>query len=346
MDNPGTVCRAGPRLDIVPTMPPARLLGAPPIPTSRDLLDVVAAEQRGLLTRRQCVTAGMSDKAIRWRLERGWWVAVHHGVYSTQPGRDEWHTRALAAQLAVPDSAWSHRSAAYVHGLLRDAPSTIDLVVAAERRVAAPAGARVMRRASVTRSVDDLHWPWRTTAAETILDVSESGSADQLFALLGRAFQRSLTSEAEIRAAVEARRAYRWRKLLGLVLADVADGAESAMEVRYITDVERPHGLPQGRRQLPSPGATCRRHDIGYEAQRVLVELDGRLGHDAPGDRIRDGVRDRRGATVGWLTVRAFWKDVAISPCDLAVDIGAVLVTRGWSGRVRRCRRGTCSVGG
>lgn len=193
---------------------------------------------------------------------------------------------------------------------------------------------------------DDLHRPWRTTAAETILDVAQSGSADQLFALLGRAFQRSLASEAEIRAAVEARRAHRWRKLLDLVLADVADGAESAMEVRYVMDVERPHGLPQGRRQLPSPGATSRRHDIGYEAQRVLIELDGRLGHDAQDDRIRDGVRDRRGATVGWLTVRAFWKDVVMTPCDLAVDVGAVLATRGWSGRVRRCRRRMCSVGG
>ena len=116
--------------------PPARIIGAPPTPTSRELLDLVAGEQRGLLTRRQCVTAGMSDKAIRWRLDRGWWVLIHHGVYSTQPGRDDWHTRALAAQLAVPDSAWSHRTAAYVHGLLRDAPSTIELVVDAERRSA------------------------------------------------------------------------------------------------------------------------------------------------------------------------------------------------------------------
>jgi hypothetical protein len=324
---------------------PGRTLGAPPVPTSRDLLDVVAVEQRGLLTRRQCLTAGMSDKAIRWRLDRGWWVVVHHGLYATQPGRDEWHTRALAAQLAVPDSAWSHRTAAYVHGLVHHAPSTIELVVGTERRVTAPTGARVRRRASVNRAVDDLHWPWRTTVAETILDLAESGSADELFALLGRAFQRSLTSEPEIRAALEARRAHPWRSLLDVVLADVADGAESAMEVRYVRDVERPHGLPQGRRQRPSPGAASHRHDVGYEAQRVLVELDGRLGHDAHEDRIRDGVRDRRGATVGWLTVRAFWRDVTLAPCDLAVDVGAVLVTRGWSGQVRRCRRPACSVG-
>lgn len=79
-----------------------RILGAPPLPTSPELLDQVSTEQHALLTRRQCLTAGMSDKAIRWRLDRGWWVAVHHGVYLTQPGRDDWHTRAVAAQLALP----------------------------------------------------------------------------------------------------------------------------------------------------------------------------------------------------------------------------------------------------
>jgi hypothetical protein len=48
-----------------------RILGAPPLPTSVELLDQVCAEQHALLTRRQCLAAGMSDKAIRWRLERG-----------------------------------------------------------------------------------------------------------------------------------------------------------------------------------------------------------------------------------------------------------------------------------
>jgi very-short-patch-repair endonuclease len=324
--------------------PDARTLGAPPAPTSVDQLQRVAAEQHALLTRRQCLTAGLTDKAIRWRLQRGWWVVVHHGVYLTQPGANDWRTSAVAAQLAVPDSAWSHHTAGFVHGLLRHPPSTIELVVDAERHVTAPTGTVVRRRTAVNRAVDDLHWPWRTTAAETLLDLADAGSADDLFALLGRAFQRSVTSEAELRRALALRRAHRWRSLLDTVLTDVADGAESTMEVRYLRDVERAHGLPPARRQRPAPGGGPERHDLAYEDQRVLIELDGRLGHEGREERIRDGRRDRRGATVGWLTVRGFWTDVAVTPCAFATDVGAVLGTRGWRGELRRCRRRSCSA--
>jgi hypothetical protein len=204
----------------------------------------------------------------------------------------------------------------------------------------------VRRRRKVDNAVDPLHWPWRTTAAETLLDIAASSDADELFALLGRAFQRRLTSEEEIRAALGGRRAYRWRQLLAVVLADAADGAESAMEVRYVNDVERAHGLPVGVRQMASPRGATQQHDIGYRDQRVLVELDGRLGHDGREERVRDGIRDRRGATVGWLTVRAFWIDVAVRPCALAVDVGAVLGTRGWRDRTHPCRRRGCCVRG
>jgi hypothetical protein len=82
----------------------SRTLGAPPTPLDVDMLAEVAQEQRGLLTWRQCRSAGMTDRAIRWRLERHGWTTVHHGVHRTLPSRDDWHTQAVAAQLAVADS--------------------------------------------------------------------------------------------------------------------------------------------------------------------------------------------------------------------------------------------------
>ncbi len=78
----------------------------------------------------------------------------------------------------------------------------------------------------------------------------------------------------------------------------MADGAESAMEVRYVRDVERAHGLPRGDATGPyARRPRAERHDVGYVEQRVLVELDGELGHEGRAARIRDGRRDRRGAT-------------------------------------------------
>src|SRR5215207_7837992 len=98
--------------------PDYRILGAPNPPRNVVELRATSAEQRGLLTRQQCLEAGMTTKAVRWRVERQLCVRVHPGVYQTLPGRDDWHTDALAAQLAVPGSAWSHQTAGFVHGLL------------------------------------------------------------------------------------------------------------------------------------------------------------------------------------------------------------------------------------
>jgi hypothetical protein len=49
------------------------------------------------------------------------------------------------------------------------------------------------------------------------------------------------------------------RDLIQDVLADVADGALSALERRYLRDVERAHALPRAGRQRAAPGAgACR----------------------------------------------------------------------------------------
>jgi hypothetical protein len=79
----------------------------------------VANEQRGLVTRRQCLAARMTARAVDVRVETGRWCRVQRGVYLTLPGRDDWRTQALAALLACgPDAAWSHWTAAHVWGLM------------------------------------------------------------------------------------------------------------------------------------------------------------------------------------------------------------------------------------
>ncbi len=176
-----------------------------------------------------------------------------------------------------------------------------------------------------------------------MLDVSALGSVDDMFAILGRAFQRRLTTEQAVLARLAARTRHPRRELLQLVLADAADGAESAMEVRFVREVLRPHGLPMGVRQRSTSPDRRERHDVGFPEQRVLVELDGRLGHEGREARVKDGRRDRRSAAGGWLTVRAFWPDVAVTPCELAVEVAAILGSRGWRDTGRTCRRRGCA---
>ncbi|HEY8306168.1 MAG TPA: hypothetical protein VIG79_05765 [Lapillicoccus sp.] len=321
--------------------PDFRVLGAPNPPREASELRATSVEQRGLLTREQCLGAGMTAAAVRWKVDRRVWEPVHRGVYQTRPGKDDWHTAALAALLAVPGSAWSHQTAGFVEGLVGTPPLVVDLLVDERRRVATPAGARLHRRVDADAFVDPLHWPWRVDVDHTVLDLAAKGSESDAVALLGRAFSRHLTSEAALRPRLAARTRYPHRGLLDDVLADVADGAQSVMEVRFVRDVERAHGLPLGRRQAPTLSSGLRLHDVAYDEERVLVELDGRLGHEGPA-RVGDGIRDRRSATLGWLTVRAFWVDVAVTPCELAREVGVILGSCGRSGRLRRCRRRDC----
>ena len=46
----------------------------------------------------------------------------------------------------------------------------------------------------------------------------------------------------------------------------------------------------------------------------------------------------------GRLTVRVFWDELVQSPCDLAVEVGDLLRSRGWTAAPRACRRGSCTV--
>lgn len=326
----------------------SRVLGPPGLPATLEQLTAVAAEQLGLVTRAQCQAAGMSFKAIEVRLVRGRWVRVHRGVYQTLPGRDDWWTTATAAHLACGVSAaWSHETAAFVWGLIATPPRDVDVLIDDQRRLLTPAGVRIHRSLHVDRRCDPLVWPWRTTVDETILDLGATATLDATLALVGRAFQRRLTSERPLLARLAERARHRHRAALKLVLSDVASGAESALEIRYLRGVERAHGLPEGRRQEPnrrSGAGAFRLRDVAYPDQRVVVELDGRLGHEQHSDRVRDGRRDRDSAVDGWLTVRVFWSDVTPSPCALAGDVGAVLSGRGWLGRPRHCRRAGCEA--
>lgn len=318
------------------------LLGGPPLVHDLETLDAAVRHQRGLVTTAQWLAAGLSDDALRHRLRIRRWDTVRRGVHQTVPGRDGWWFDATSALLSVGHgAAWGWETAAYAQGLVRVPPPKVHLLVDAAYKVRSPPGVVIHRSRHAGSRVDALHWPWRTRPEETLLDLAEQSSVDDLAAILGRAFFRGLTSESVLVSRLAERSRHRQRALVVEMVTDVGRGAESAMEVRFLRDVVRPHGLPAGRRQAATVVGAIRVHDVAYDEQRVLVELDGRLGHDDDG-RVRDGIRDRRGATVGWLTVRAFWGDVAGTPCDLAGELGGVLTERGWTGRLHRCSRPGC----
>ena len=105
----------------------------------------------------------------------------------------------------------------------------------------------------------------------------------------------------------------------------------------YLREVERPHGLPVGNRQRSRLGLPyCT--DVGYDSYRLLVELDGRDGHEGAG-RFRDMRRDNRFAAGGFSTLRFGFFDVVDHPCAVAGQVWAVLAERGHSKSFSHCSR-------
>ena len=309
----------------------------------------LAQIQHGLLTRSQCLTAGMTRDALDWRVRSGRWARPHDGVFLVRPGQRSWTTRAIAAMLCVDPgrpaaaAALCGTAAAHLWGLEQEPTGPIGLVVPNGRSVAAPAGATVRRSMRWDDLVDEMAYPWRTTVPVTVLDVATQGSEVDALALVARAVQRGLTTTGELSQEIIARGGHRHSKLLRLAFVDVEDGAESGAELLYRTRVERAQELPRSRAQVSSDQGRRRRHDFSYETYGLIVEVDGRLGHEQWSDRVRDGQRDRQLLTTS-ATTRVFWADVAITPCSTAREIGAILRSRGWRGRPHTCRRAVCGL--
>jgi len=134
------------------------------------------------------------------------------------------------------------------------------------------------------------------------------------------------------------------RSFLLEVLDDVAAGAYSVLEHKYLTRVERPHGLPTAKRQRRVHlGRSPAYRDVEYLGLATVVELDGRLGHEETGDRWDDMDRDLDTAGTGRTTLRIGWRQVE-NPCRTAGAVAAVLRINGWSGSLHPCSSG-CLLG-
>lgn len=315
----------------------------------RELLEL----QAGVISRRQAIDCGLEPHDIKRLLRRREWSRVHRGVFINHTGEPSWLQRAWASTLwAAPgalclDSALRAANGAGLRGSDDSAP--IHVAVARERfPLVPPAGVIVHYLSHLAGRVQWNLSPPRMRYEEAALDVA-CAAPDRMTAIasLANACQSRRTTAQRLIESLADRARVPDRDWIARVLQDVADGNDSVLEHGYLTDVERPHRLPVGLRQV-SERISNRgvRRDVVYEfddGRRVYVELDGRLFHDTARQRDRDYDRDLEAVTLGSPTVRLGWGQVFDRPCQTAVRIGAVLLRHGWRGRPAPCSD-SCAV--
>lgn len=296
----------------------------------------LARSQYGVVSREQ-VLATMSIDALRWRLERQTWAKVHPGIYATHTEPLDWMARASAALLFCgPRAALAADSAAYLLGLDNWQPPIMSVAIPAEIRRRRCAGFLVRRRRRLETVVRKRLRV--TSPAFTVLDVGDHPAAfrEDAIAIAARAVQRRKTSVDALHQELQQRRTHRHREALELSLGIVANGAESVLEVEFVTRVLTAHGLPTMRMAVPDRvGSFSIRRDFVDHVRGVVIEVDGRVAHE--GRRSHDIRRDRHTAAQGRVTLRAEWVDVRYEPCELAAQIFATLRTRGFGGALRPC---------
>jgi hypothetical protein len=240
----------------------------------------------------------------------------------------------------------SHHSAAELDRLVGKPLPLIHVTVPTSRRVVGSvAGIIVHRSGRILQARHPSRLPPRTRIEETVLDLAETArSAADAFEWAFRACGGRHTTPERIRVAMEARKKLRWRAELTGALSDVADGVHSGLERRYLRDVERPHGLPTAIRQVRVVrGRRSAYRDVLYEEYLVAVEVDGAIAHPAE-DKWLQAHRDNAAAVDGTITLRYSWADIVTRPCEVAAEVGAVLLRRGWPGGCRRCGP-ACRIG-
>lgn len=295
----------------------------------------LAAAQEQVLTAEQCHGLGLTRHAVARLLRQERWKRVAAGVYHLAPGDPSWLARCWIGVLIGGDRAClGGRAAGRLHELVEDEPRLVTVLIPEYARRADRPGWQFIRQPAGYR-LPARGGPPRTAVEDATLDLCAGASEREVVDLLTRAVQSHRTTPEHLLRRLARRSRAGHRELIRSVLTDVAEGAHSPLELRYLKDVERAHGLPKGRRQAPR--GRCLR-DVLYEEFALVAELDGRPGHEGVA-RFRDMARDNRALLAGEATLRLGWADVTGDPCGVAWVVAQVLRQRGWRGELLRCHR-------
>ena len=232
----------------------------------------------------------------------------------------------------------SHHTAAELWSLTDAPSSSIHVSVPRQAGPLRSPGLVVHYSARLPAARHPARLPPQTMLEETVLDLAElSTTAEDAVAWPIKACQRRLTTSDRIIGALGKRSRIRWRRDLADAITDARPGVHSPLELRYLRNVERSHGLPRGDRQVLAIRGSRRQYlDVRYSDYGVIVELDGALAHPAE-SRQHDARRDNANALAGNQTLRYGWVPVAYHACEVTLEVATLLWQRGWRGVPRPC---------
>jgi hypothetical protein len=265
-------------------------------------LDFLLQLQRGVVSREQAVSSGLTESALRHRIRPGGpWQRLLPGLYVAATGEPTAEQREAAAVLyAGEGSLITGLAAVRFHRIRGPDARKVDVLVPAERRVRSRDYVAVHRtRRLPTEEVAD--YPRRFTmppraVADAVRGLSKLPDARTV---VGSAVQQRKCTVDALVAELRDRR-HSGDGMLRLVLAEVAAGIRSAPEAE-LRELIRDAGLPE---PLYNPdlywrGTFLARPDAWWPEASVAVEVNSMEFHLLPEDAAATMKRQRRMSAAG-----------------------------------------------
>ena len=255
----------------------------------------IAAHQHGAVSAPQLREIGVTPKVRRNAIAAGILAVAEPTVFVAAGSADTWYRRLQVGLLALGPNAWvSHEAAAALHDLDRTPPNTVAFTVLRGQR-----GARLRCGVVHTTNFRGPHDVITvngfrcSSSTRTVLDLASAGAPEpRLAAAIDSAVRLRKSAElvlSERLAALRGRGRYGVR-LLDRLLLDA--GGETMLERKFLVLV-REAGLPRPKTQcrIARSAEHVARVDFLYVAERIVIEVSGRLGHSTPGERAKDAQR-------------------------------------------------------
>jgi very-short-patch-repair endonuclease len=275
-----------------------------------------AARQNGNVTHRQLVDAGLSRRQIDRRIEAGWLVSRHTGVYAVGylPAAREsaWH----AAVLALGAGAVLSYASAIALWAMGRPTAIIEVTVPTTAGHVKRDGIVVHRQALPPEHVTVYRGIPVTTPIRTLLDYAAVAPLNALFRAFEQAQVHLHIPPAPIAAEVISRPGARGNGKLRKVLEGAVDPKDvrSVLEVRFLRMCAA-HGLPRPQVNVRMGEWTP---DFYWPEWGLIVETDSVAFHSTAWEQQRDALKDDAMRALGLDVLRLRWAEVVGQAAETA----------------------------
>ncbi len=290
------------------------------------------SQQFGMISARQLIEKGCSERTIRRMASEGALQTVLPGVFrspSWPMGREQ---LMVAGCLRNSDAALAFTTAGQIHGLRKMFDDRVHLLVPHGSSPELP-GLVVHRCRKINpEDVVPLGNGMRVTSvARTLFDVGGVIGHRRVVSALENAIDRKLVnmeamSEVTLRLFHRRRPGSREIRSALLARSDWTSALQSDLEVRVLAAIRRA-GLPMPvvQYELSFEDGHIVRFDFAWPHIRVALEVDHSFWHVGSEESRKDKQRDRKVATLNWQTLRITEDDVRVGLDGVMLDLAAVI---------------------